>query len=46
VSLEAFSVRGIALKEGLTRTIAYFDRLLSDDALKSQLAKEPSAEPS
>ena len=30
----------VALKHGLTRTIAYFERLLSDDALRAQLAKE------
>ncbi len=31
------------LKEGLTSTIAYFDQLLSDEKLRAQLAKEPSA---
>ena len=31
------------LKEGLTRTIAYFDRLLSDQKLRAQLVKEPAA---
>jgi len=30
----------VALKEGLTSTIAYFERLLSDHNLRSQLAKE------
>ena len=29
-----------ALKDGLTRTIAYFDRLLSNQALRDQLVKE------
>jgi UDP-glucuronate decarboxylase len=32
-----------ALKDGLTRTIAYFERLLSDQKLRAQLVKEPSA---
>jgi UDP-glucuronate decarboxylase len=32
----------IALKDGLTRTIAYFDRLLANQELRAQLAKEPS----
>jgi UDP-glucuronate decarboxylase len=31
------------LKDGLTRTIAYFDRLLSDQKLRTQLITEPSA---
>jgi UDP-glucuronate decarboxylase len=31
------------LKEGLRGTITYFDRLLSDEKLRAQLAKEPSA---
>jgi UDP-glucuronate decarboxylase len=30
------------LKEGLIRTIAYFDRLLSDQKLRAQLVREPS----
>jgi UDP-glucuronate decarboxylase len=30
------------LKEGLTSTIAYFDRLLSDEKLRAQLVKEPA----
>jgi len=30
----------VALKEGLASTIAYFERLLSDHNLRSQLAKE------
>ena len=30
----------VALKEGLTSTVAYFERLLSDQALRAQLAKE------
>jgi len=30
----------IALKDGLTRTIAYFDRLLANQELRAQLAKE------
>jgi UDP-glucuronate decarboxylase len=32
-----------ALKDGLTSTIAYFERLLSDQKLRAQLVKEPSA---
>jgi UDP-glucuronate decarboxylase len=32
----------IALKDGLIRTIAYFDRLLADQELRAQLAKEAS----
>jgi UDP-glucuronate decarboxylase len=35
----------VALKEGLTKTVAYFERLLSDNSLRAQLAKEPSAKP-
>jgi UDP-glucuronate decarboxylase len=35
----------VALKEGLTNTVAYFERLLSDNTLRAQLAKEPSAKP-
>jgi UDP-glucuronate decarboxylase len=31
------------LKDGLTKTIAYFDRLLSDQKLRAQLVKEPTA---
>jgi UDP-glucuronate decarboxylase len=31
------------LKDGLARTIAYFERLLSDQKLRTQLAKESSA---
>jgi UDP-glucuronate decarboxylase len=31
------------LKDGLARTIAYFDRLLSDQKLRAQLITEPSA---
>jgi UDP-glucuronate decarboxylase len=30
----------VALKEGLTSTVAYFERLLSDNALRAQLAEE------
>jgi len=33
----------MVLKDGLASTIAYFDRLLSDQTLRAQLAKEPSA---
>jgi len=32
----------IMLKEGLTRTIGYFEQLLSDKTLRAQLVKEPS----
>jgi UDP-glucuronate decarboxylase len=32
----------IALKDGLTRTVAYFDQLLSNQELRNQLVKEPS----
>ncbi len=35
----------IALKDGVTRIIAYFDRLLSIQALRDQLLKEPSLSP-
>jgi UDP-glucuronate decarboxylase len=31
------------LKDGLARTIAYFDQLLSDQKLRAQLVREPSA---
>ena len=31
------------LKDGLTRTVAYFDQLLSDQKLRTQLITEPSA---
>jgi UDP-glucuronate decarboxylase len=31
------------LKDGLTSTIAYFDRLLSDQKLRAQVVKEPTA---
>jgi UDP-glucuronate decarboxylase len=34
---------GIALKDGLIRTIAYFEELLSDQDLRAQLAKEAPA---
>jgi UDP-glucuronate decarboxylase len=33
----------VALREGLTRTIAYFERLLSDQNLRAQLEKEVAA---
>jgi UDP-glucuronate decarboxylase len=33
----------IALKDGLSHTIAYFDRLLSNEKLRDQLLKDPSA---
>src|SRR5262245_4760240 len=32
----------VALEEGLRSTVAYFERLLTDDALRAQLAKEAS----
>jgi UDP-glucuronate decarboxylase len=32
----------IGLMDGLTRTIAYFDRLLSNQELRAQLTREPS----
>jgi len=35
----------VALKEGLMGTIKYFERLLSDEALRAQLAKEAMVEP-
>jgi UDP-glucuronate decarboxylase len=35
----------VALKEGLMRTIKYFEQLLSDEALRAQLAKEAMVEP-
>ena len=35
----------VALKDGLTRTVAYFERLLSDDTLRAQLAKEAPVKP-
>jgi UDP-glucuronate decarboxylase len=35
----------IALKEGLAKTIAYFERLLSDETLRAQLAKETTVKP-
>jgi UDP-glucuronate decarboxylase len=35
----------VALKEGLTKTVEYFERLLSDNALRAQLAKEPTVKP-
>jgi UDP-glucuronate decarboxylase len=35
----------VALKEGLMRTIKYFERMLSDEALRAQLAKEAMVEP-
>src|SRR5262245_36537948 len=35
----------VALKEGLIRTIKYFELLLSDEALRAQLAKEAMVEP-
>jgi UDP-glucuronate decarboxylase len=35
----------VALKEGLTSTVAYFERLLSDHALRAQLAKEATVKP-
>ena len=35
----------VALKEGLTRTVAYFERLLADQALRTQLTKEAMTEP-
>ena len=33
----------VALKDGLTSTVAYFERLLSDPNLRAQLAKETAA---
>lgn len=35
----------VALKEGLTTTVGYFERLLSDSALRDQLTKETTVEP-
>jgi UDP-glucuronate decarboxylase len=35
----------VALKEGLTSTIAYFEQLLSDSALRTQLTKEATVGP-
>jgi UDP-glucuronate decarboxylase len=35
----------IALKEGLAKTIAYFEHLLSDETLRAQLAKEATVKP-
>jgi UDP-glucuronate decarboxylase len=35
----------VALKQGLTSTIAYFECLLSDNALRTQLAKEATVKP-
>jgi len=35
----------VALKEGLTSTVKYFERLLSDSALRAQLAKEETVMP-
>jgi UDP-glucuronate decarboxylase len=35
----------VALKEGLTKTVGYFERLLADQALRTQLAKEATVEP-
>jgi UDP-glucuronate decarboxylase len=35
----------IALKEGLRKTIDYFERLLSDKALRAELAKEAAVKP-
>jgi UDP-glucuronate decarboxylase len=35
----------VVLKEGLTSTVAYFERLLSDNALRTQLAKEATVKP-
>jgi UDP-glucuronate decarboxylase len=35
----------LALKEGLTKTIAYFEQLLSDKTLRAQLAKEDVVKP-
>jgi UDP-glucuronate decarboxylase len=33
----------VMLKDGLVRTVAYFDELLSDQKLRAQLLKEPSS---
>ena len=35
----------VALKDGLTSTVEYFERLLSDNALRAQLAKEETVKP-
>jgi UDP-glucuronate decarboxylase len=35
----------VALKEGLTSTVEYFERLLSDNALRAQLAQEETVKP-
>ena len=35
----------VALREGLTSTVAYFERLLSDSVLRAQLTKETTVEP-
>jgi UDP-glucuronate decarboxylase len=35
----------IALKDGLAKTIAYFEQLLSDETLRAQLAKEATVKP-
>jgi UDP-glucuronate decarboxylase len=35
----------IALKEGLAKTIAYFEHLLSDETLRAQLGKEATVKP-
>jgi hypothetical protein len=35
----------VALKEGLISTAEYFERLLSDNALRAQLAKEATVGP-
>jgi UDP-glucuronate decarboxylase len=35
----------IALKEGLEKTIAYFEQLLSDKALRAQLVQEATVTP-
>jgi UDP-glucuronate decarboxylase len=35
----------VPLEQGLTRTVAYFERLLSDNALRDQLVKEATVKP-
>jgi UDP-glucuronate decarboxylase len=35
----------VALKEGLTSTVAYFERLLSDQTLRAQLVREATVNP-
>jgi UDP-glucuronate decarboxylase len=35
----------VELKEGLTNTVKYFDRLLSDNVLRAQLVGEPTVQP-